>query len=45
MLTYWVMFLLPALAALMMETQRTGTLPAAEAETPVGAWVAVGHVG
>jgi hypothetical protein len=44
MLTYWVMFLLPALVALMMETQRTGTVPAAEAETPVGAWVAVGIV-
>lgn len=44
MLTYWLMFLLPALAALMMETQRTGTLPVGEAETPVGAWVAVGIV-
>jgi hypothetical protein len=44
MLTYWVMFLLPALAALMMETQRTRALPVGEAETPVGAWVAVGVV-
>jgi hypothetical protein len=44
MLTYWLMFLLPALAALMMETQRTGTLPVDEAETPVGAWIAVGIV-
>ena len=44
MLTYWVMFLLPALVALMMETQRTGTLPVGEAETPVGVWVAVGIV-
>ncbi len=44
MLTYWVMFLLPALAALVMETQRTGTLPVDEAETSVGAWVAVGIV-
>ncbi len=44
MLTYWAMFVLPALAALMMETQRTGTVPVDQAETPVGAWVAVGFV-
>ena len=44
MLTYWLMFLLPALAALMMETQRTGTVSVDQAETPVGAWVAVGFV-
>jgi EpsG family len=44
MLTYWAMFLLPALVALMMETQRTGSLPVDEAETPVAAWVAVGIV-
>ena len=44
MLTYWLMFLLPAMVALMMETQRTGTVPVGEAETPVGAWVAVGIV-
>ena len=44
MLTYWLMFLLPALVALMMETQRTGTLPVDEGATPDGAWVAVGVV-
>ena len=27
MLTYWLMFLLPAMVALMMETQRTRALP------------------
>ena len=41
---YWMMFLLPALVALMMETRRTGTAPAGEAETPIGAWVVVGIV-
>ena len=44
MLTYWLMFLLPALAALMTETQRTRALPGGGSETPVGAWIAVGIV-
>ena len=30
MLTYWLMFLLPAMVALMMETQRTRPLPGGE---------------
>jgi hypothetical protein len=44
MLTYWLMFLLPALVALMMETRRTGTVPVGEVTTPDGTWVAVGIV-
>ena len=44
MLTYWLMFLLPAMVALMMETQRTRALPAGGSDTPVGAWIAVGIV-
>ena len=44
MLTYWLMFLLPAMVALMKETQRTRALPGGESETPVGAWIAVGIV-
>jgi hypothetical protein len=41
---YWMMFLLPALVALMMETRRSGTALVGEAATPVGAWVVVGIV-
>ena len=41
---YWLMFAVPALVALMMETQRTGTVPVDEAATPAGVWVAVGIV-
>lgn len=44
MLTYWLMFALPALAALMTETQRTRALPVGGPETPVGVWIAVGIV-
>ena len=44
MLTYWVMFVLPAMVALMTETQRTRALAGGESETPVGAWIAVGIV-
>ena len=44
MLTYWLMFLLPAMVALMTETQRTRALAGGESETPVGAWIAVGIV-
>ena len=44
MLTYWLMFALPAMVALMNETERTRALQGASSETPVGAWIAVGIV-
>lgn len=44
MLTYWLMFLLPALAALMMETQRTRAVAGVEPATPNEAWFVVGLV-
>ena len=44
MLTYWLMFLLPAMFALMNETQRTRALVGEESATPDGAWIAVGVV-
>ncbi len=42
--TYWLMFALPAMVALMTETQRTRAVAGGEPETPVGVWVAVGIV-
>ena len=42
MLAYWLIFLVPALMALQMETQRTGTVPIDEATTPDAVWIAVG---
>ena len=44
MLTYWLMFALPAMVALMTETQRTRALPGGGSETPVEAWIAVGVI-
>ena len=44
MLTYWLLFVLPALVALMTETRRTGTVPAGKTATPGGVWVVVGIV-
>ena len=44
MVTYWLMFLLPAMVALMTETQRTRAVAGGGSETPVGAWIAVGIV-
>ena len=44
MLTYWLIFLLPATLALMTETQRTRAVAGGGSETPVGAWIAVGIV-
>lgn len=44
MLTYWLMFLLPAMVALMTETQRTRALAGGGSETPIGAWIAVGVI-
>ena len=44
MLTYWVMFALPAMVALMTETQRTRAVVSGGSDTLVGAWIAVGIV-
>jgi len=44
MLTYWLMFLLPALAALMMETQRTSVASDIASAKLDGAWIAVGVI-
>ncbi len=42
MLTYWLLFALPALVALMTETRRTGSVPTGKTATPGGVWVVVG---